>query len=356
MIKSLISSLVLFLAFSLVFWEITHACNNYWCFYITLWTLSQTTVSANSTHFILTFARLLIRCMPHSELLSKLNSIGISGRLLSWFRCYLSDRNQLVSINGSHSSVLPVSSGVPQGSILGPLLFLVYINDLPDAISSCSVFLFADDTKCCRPIKSITNCEQLQDCLDKLTSWCDAWNLHFNGSKCVLVSFQKPMKSNIINFEYKVGSSTISVRNSHRDLGVLFQNNLSWSNHYNLICSRAYKVLYLLQRSFSMSNSIFTRRKLYISLIRSQMSYCSQVWRPSQIKDIRMLEGVQCRATTFIVGRNHSDLNYRARLIKLNLLPLTYMYSSWLTSCFWLKHWRINPIGSMFYSLCSCKI
>ena len=126
--------------------------------------------------------------VPHLELLSKLKSIGISGRLLSWFCCYLSNRKQLISINGSHSSVLPVSSGVPQGSILGPLLFLVYINDLPDAITSCKVFLFADDTKCYHPISSASNCEQLQNCLDKLSDWSERWNMHFNESKCVVMN------------------------------------------------------------------------------------------------------------------------------------------------------------------------
>ena len=106
--------------------------------------------------------------VPHFELLSKLSDIGISGKLLMWFHNYLTSRKQLVSINGAHSSVLPVSSGVPQGSILGPFLFLIYINELPDVINSCNVFMFADDTKCFQPIKALSDCSRLQKCVDNL--------------------------------------------------------------------------------------------------------------------------------------------------------------------------------------------
>lgn len=150
--------------------------------------------------------------------------------------------------------------------------------------------------------------------------------LHFNGSKCVLVSFQKPTKSTTIRSDYRIGSNTISVSDCHRDLGVLLQSNLNWSNHYDLICSKAYKVLNLLRRSFSSSNSVATRRKFYISLVRSQMSYCSQLWRPSLIKDIKKLESVQRRATKFIIGHEYSGLNYKERLTHLNLMPLMCYY------------------------------
>ena len=109
--------------------------------------------------------------VPHTELLHKLKSIGISGSLLKWFKTYLSNRQQLVSINGSQSSVVPVSSGVPQGSILGPLLFLVYINDLPQCVPNGKVYLFADDTKCSHSISSTSDCDQLQANLTSLSDW-----------------------------------------------------------------------------------------------------------------------------------------------------------------------------------------
>ncbi len=123
-------------------------------------------------------------------------------------------------------------------------------------------------------------------------------------------------KSATISYDYRVGSNTISVSECHRDLGVVLQSNMNW-----LMYSKAYKVLYMVRRSFSSSNSVVTRRSLYIALIRSQMSYCSQLWRPLLIKDI---ESVQRRATRFIIGNEISGLNYRERLIYLNLLPLMY--------------------------------
>ena len=263
--------------------------------------------------------------VPHFALLSKLSHIGISGRLLTWFHNYLTDRKQLVSINGTRSSVLPVSSGVPQGSILGPLLFLVYINDLPDAITSCNIFLFADDTKCCQSIKTLSDCSRLQHCVDVLQDWSIKWNLHFNDSKCMLVQFRKPCNT-IVSHSYKIGDHTIATRDSHRDLGIILQYNLSWADHYDHICSKAYKILGLLRRSFFMSHSKATKRKLYISLVRSQLTYCSQLWRPALIKDIRKLEQIQRRATRYILGTTHPHPDYKQRLIALNLLPLMYYF------------------------------
>ena len=128
--------------------------------------------------------------VPHFELLTKLRNLGNTGKLFMWFHNYLSDRKQLVSINGCHSTVLPVWSGVPQGSILGPLLFLVYINDLPDVVSTSKVFLFADDTKCCLPITTPLDCDQLQENIDNLVHWSNKWNLHFNKSKCSTTSLK----------------------------------------------------------------------------------------------------------------------------------------------------------------------
>ena len=107
--------------------------------------------------------------VPHPEFLHKLRNIGISGTLLKWFSNYLMNRKQLVSINGNHSTILPVSSGVPQGSILGPLLFLVYINDLPQYVDNCKIFLFADDMKCCHQIQSFSDISDLQASINRLS-------------------------------------------------------------------------------------------------------------------------------------------------------------------------------------------
>ena len=115
--------------------------------------------------------RNLLEVVSHYHLLDKLLSINISGKLWLWFRAYLTNRFQFVSINNQSSQLLPVESGVPQGSILGPLLFIVYINDIPDTVLHSRTLLFADDTKCFRFIKSSSDQQLLQSDLNSLSLW-----------------------------------------------------------------------------------------------------------------------------------------------------------------------------------------
>ena len=121
--------------------------------------------------------------VPHQRLLLKLQSCGIRGRLLEWIRAFLTDRQQRVSINGAKSDWAPVTSGVPQGTVLGPLLFLVFVNDLPACVSS-GLKLFADDTKLYRSVGQASESEALQRDLDALLGWSEKWQLPFNQSKC----------------------------------------------------------------------------------------------------------------------------------------------------------------------------
>ena len=217
--------------------------------------------------------------VSHNELLFKLRCLGIRGNLWCWFKAYLSDRMQCVAINGHTSGLLPVLSGVPQGSILGPLLFLLFINDLPQSVRLSSMLLFADDAKCFRPITDPSDCSLLQDDLVRLLDWSNKWKLHFNISKCALVRFSygtpiSPASS------YCMGDQDIVALDCLRYLGVLISDDLSWSAHYDLLCSRAYKILGLLRRVFNNVFAIAAKKHLYISLVCSQLTYCSVVWRP----------------------------------------------------------------------------
>ena len=128
--------------------------------------------------------------VSHSILLNKLWSIGITGVLWAWFKCYLTNRYQRVAINNCFSNLLPVISGVPQGSILGPLLFLVYINDMPDYICHSLLLIFADDTKCLKQIHTVNDRNALQEDIDSLFSWSRDSDLNFNLKKCVHLSFK----------------------------------------------------------------------------------------------------------------------------------------------------------------------
>ena len=225
---------------------------------------------------------------------------------------------QCVSINTSISAQLPVISGVLQGSILDPLLFLIFVNDLPPSASTSSVFLFADDTKCLKTIRNISDCLSMQKDLQNLTVWSQCWKLNFNVAKCALLRFSSGCPS--VTFNYTINDNFISAQETHRDLGIIMSSDLSWREHMKSILCRAYKTLNLVQCSFSRGHSPQTKKIIYLSLIRSQLTYCSQIWHPHLLKDRVALEKIQRRATKYVLNDYTSD--YRSRLIALHILPL----------------------------------
>ena len=257
--------------------------------------------------------------VAHHILLTKLHKCGISGRLLKWFHAYLTDRVQCVCINNQLSNFLPVTSGVPQGSILGPLLFAIYINDLPDCIGSSRSLLFADDTKCFRTISRCSDISLLQQDLNQLSIWSTINCLLFNGNKSVHLHFWKQFGVH----QYNINGKTVTTADQHKDLGIIISSNLTFSLHYETISAKAYKMLGLLRRAFE-THSTIVKKKLYLSLVRSQLTYCSQIWRPFLHKDILFIEKIQRRATKYIL--NGYTSSYKMRLIQLKLLPLMYLF------------------------------
>ena len=257
--------------------------------------------------------------VAHNELLVKLWSFGITGNLWKWFKGYLSARMQCVLLNGSISEPLPVISGVPQGSILGPILFLIFVNDIPDSVTSSATFLFADDTKCLKTTTCSSECVSLQRDLHYLSSWSQKWKLPFNEHKCVLLRFSSGHPPPL-TYDYTINSEQISVHDHQRDLGVIISSNLTWNEHLKYILSKAYKTLGLIRRSFSSAHNPSIKKILYLCLVRPQLTYCSQIWRPHFLKDILNLEKVQRRATKYILNDFTSD--YKSRLMELKILPL----------------------------------
>jgi len=186
--------------------------------------------------------------VPHYELLVKLWNIGISGCLWQWFGSYLENRTQCVSVNNQLSQILPVVSGVPQGSILGPLLFLIFINDLPSIVTS-QLLIFADDTKCFRQITSTHDIENLQQDINSLYNWSVNNLLSFNLSKFIFMCFHRQLNST-----YNVNGCSLVESSSCKGLGIIISNSLTWQKHYEMISSNAYKSLGLLRRVFKNSN------------------------------------------------------------------------------------------------------
>ena len=175
--------------------------------------------------------------------------------------------------------------------------------------------MFADDTKCYRPISCPNDCLLLQQDLDYISKWCVAWNLSFNSTKCAALHFSHSPPSS-----YYLNGDSISDMLCYRDLGVIMFKDLSWSNHYDYISAKAYKTLGLIHRSFHHTSSIPNKRALYMFIIRSQILYGSQIWRPNLIKDITKIENIQRRASKFILNDFLSD--YKSHLTSLHILPL----------------------------------
>ena len=257
--------------------------------------------------------------VSHSILLNKLWHFGITGTLWAWFKNYLSNCYQRVSINNNLSNTLPVVSGVPQGSILGPVLFLIYMNDAISSIQHSQLLMYADDTKCFKHISSDTDQIHLQEDINALFNWSKLSQLNYNISKCTHISFKSKFTS-----AYNLSDTAVFATDSQKDLGIIVSNNLSWVNHYNHIIPRAYKILGLIRRLFSPSLSLSVKLKLYLTLVRSQLMYCTPIWRPYLLKDIQNIERIQRRATKFIL--NDYNSNYKTRLLTLKLLPLMYLF------------------------------
>lgn len=258
--------------------------------------------------------------VPHERLLIKLECLGIKGSLLSWFRSYLTGRRHRVIINGEKSTFLPVMSGVPQGSILGPLLFLIFINDMPSSISQgTSLPLFADDSKCFRLILGQDDGIKLQNDLTNLCKWASTWGMEFNVKKCKVLRIAR-IKS-IFERDYYLGNMKLERVEVEKDLGVLITHNLSWNNHVDYTTAKAQKMLNVLYRSCKDISDSSIKKLLYITWVRSRLEYASVVWSPHTKRNIIALERIQRRATRFIVGR---ELSYPERLNHLHLLPLTY--------------------------------
>ena len=271
--------------------------------------------------------------VPHNLLLYKLRRFyGFGGLLLKWFSSYLSNRYQCVVLPGGQSSWLPVTSGVPQGSILGPLLFLLYINDLPTHVTHSQIVLFADDTKIYMPINNISDCVKLQEDLNSLMSWSIKWKMLFNISKCKVLTVTQ--RKNPVIFDYCMDSTHLLRCANIKDIGVFVGSKLNWSTHIESVVNKTNRVMGVIRRTVGYSAPTSVKRQLYISLARSCLEYCSQVWSGTSSENIQLIERVQRSATKYILQQ--PDLNYHERLRELNMLPLTYR-REYLDLCMFYK-------------------
>lgn len=258
--------------------------------------------------------------VSHRHLLHKLSSLNLNSDVLKWLEAFLICRSQFVSVNDQSSILLPVSSGVPQGSVLGPLPFLIYINDLPLHVT-CKIRMFADDCVIYHSISNITDADTLQQNLDHVQSWCSRWLMTLNPKKCKHMSFTR--SRNPIRSSYTIANSPIDTVTSYKYLGVLISFNLNWGTHINNILSSANRSLGFLRRNLRHAPQDI-RLLAYTSLIRPKVEYASPIWDPHQKYLVNALKSFQNRAARYIHSSYSYDVSISALKEKSKLQSLVH--------------------------------
>ena len=260
--------------------------------------------------------------VPHLRLLEKLKSYGIGGCVLKWISDFLIGRRQRVNINGQFSEWANVTSGVPQGSVLGPVLFVVYINDLPEVLESLCQ-LYADDTKVFSKVDDPEKQKQIQRDLDSLVAWADKWQLQFNADKCHILHLGY-RNQNYPYYMKKHNSSErvkLTASDFEKDLGVLVDSDLTFSKHVETQVGKANRLVGLIRRSFTYLDKD-SMRQLFCAIVRPHVEFGNVSWSPRFKKQIEMIEKVQERATRVIPGMK--DMTYEQRLRSMKLPSLKY--------------------------------
>jgi hypothetical protein len=219
-----------------------------------------------------------------------------------------------VVVEGESSDAVQVKSGVPQGTVLGPLLFLVYINDIGSEVSSSTLRLFADDCLLYKDIHTKEDAETLQADLDKMCKWAKTWQMSFNPGKCYQLTVSN--KRSQLKTGYKMFGQELQQVEHHPYLGVELSQNLSWGQHIDIISNRANRSLNFIRRNLSRCSST-TKQMAYKSLVQPHLQYASAAWDPYQANHINKIEKVQSKAARFVLnryGRTDSVTQMRSEL------------------------------------------
>lgn len=264
--------------------------------------------------------------VPHNRLLHKIAHMGIHPLVENWIRGFLSGRQQKVVISGSESTWLPVTSGIPQGSVLGPLLFSIFINDIHENLSEGTrLNLFADDCIVYRPILGKEDCRLLQDDMDIVSNWSRKWLLRFNVGKCahMRVSLRAQTDQVIPIPDYKLCGEFLSHSTSEKYLGVTLQSNLKFDQHIDQTVSRCNSLIGLLRRNLGKCSPA-AKRTAYIALVRSRLEYCCAIFDPYAISLRVKLEAVQNRGARFVARcySRYASVSAIKRMHRLELLTV----------------------------------
>ncbi|MES9884664.1 MAG: reverse transcriptase family protein, partial [Sedimenticola sp.] len=258
--------------------------------------------------------------VPYKRLFEKLKGYGIRGNVLKWIQSILDNRKQRVSLNGEYSKWSNVTSGIPQGSVIGPTLFLIYINDLPEVVQN-TVKMFADDTKIFARVNNMHESNVLQNDINSLTTWSEKWQLKFNASKCKHMHIGK--ETNLPEYTMIQSGTEIKIEEvqEEKDLGVILDNKLKFTSHIQASVKKANRNLGIIKRTFKYMDKVMFLN-LYKSLIRPHLEYASTVWSVIYKKECILIENVQRRATKLI--KNMENKIYSDRLKMLGIPSLQY--------------------------------
>ena len=242
--------------------------------------------------------------VPHQRLLRKMEAHGISGNLLEWVSAWLYGRKQRVVLNGTSSDWADVKSGVPQGSVLGPTCFIIFINDIDDAVDIVGGFIskFADDSKCGRPIIGDAERQALQDDIDRLLDWAETWHMEFNLDKCKVLHIGRTNPC----FTYTIGGyapagTVLTSVDEEKDIGVVIHKSLKPFSQCAKAVKKANQVLGQMARSFHFRDKC-TWIGLYKTYVRPHLEFAIQAWSPWTQADKDLLESVQERAVKMVSG------------------------------------------------------
>ena len=248
-------------------------------------------------------------------IIKKMHSLGFRQTLVEFFRSYLTGRQHQVFYNGTSSKVFVPTSGVPQGSIMGPLMFLIFINDLPEQLQ-CNVLMFADDLKLSKRITDLRDCIHLQECLHQLSTWCTLNKLQLNVGKCKSITFTN--KHHAIDFSYKINNINLEKVNNISDLGILFDSQLNFGSHITDITTRASQRAGFIWRNCREFSNIAVLRSLYMQFVRPILEYGSVIWSPACKLRIDQLEKVQrryLRGLHYKTTGSYPPIGYRHELL-----------------------------------------
>ena len=274
--------------------------------------LAKAADEGHTTHAIVMDFKKAFDKVPHFLLLQKLQGIpGINTYLLNWILDFLSDRQQSVVLRGVSSQGCRVTSGVPQGSVLGPTLFLCYINDLPDLLS-CKVSLYADDTLLYQTVNNNKDAEVFQSDINAVYEWSLKWKMPFNEKKCQAINFGSRTPTS----HYKLGTSCLEWVKHTKYLGVIIQSDLKFDQHINDKCLKSRKLLGGIKHL--MYDAPKEAKLLaYTSLCRPILEYADVVWDPSaksKIQDIELVQNSAVRFISNLKGRTDSVSEARNQL------------------------------------------